>query len=463
MESLAAAAQPLSAANRRIRAPRARLAGGVIALSTLSIAASAVNYGSNLAFARALTPASYGDLTSLLAMSVVLAVPFAAVQTRLAGRIAARGSAGARVGGLVRGAVKRLTVISLAATVSYCVAIPLVADLLHLQAIGPHLALTALLFVSFMFPALQGTLQGLERWVAFGFVGLGVALSRLAIGLPWALSGGGAGGAIGGQAIGMSLCLAWLMWVLRGHLRGTDSGGSGTGSSGSDAGSSGSDAGSSAGVVADVAAASPSEQRERARLTGLAAGAAFVLYAVIANCDVVLAKIFVSPREAGQYAALATIGKMVVFLPAAVAVIVVPRTTRAGISGPERARVLRLAALLVGGAALAAIIPAALAPSFVVQTMFGARYLAGASGVLPIVCAGGGLALLYLLVTFTVAIEDARWTWLLVAGVALQVVSIAAFHGSPAQIALDEACVVAAVLALNEAKFHPLLRRGRNG
>ena len=342
MESLAAAAQPLSAANRRIRAPRARLAGGVIALSTLSIAASAVNYGSNLAFARALTPASYGDLTSLLAMSVVLAVPFAAVQTRLAGRIAARVSAGARVGGLVRGAVKRLTVISLAATVSYCVAIPLVADLLHLQAIGPALALTALLFVSFMFPALQGTLQGLERWVAFGFVGLGVALSRLAIGLPWALSGGGAGGAIGGQAIGMSLCLAWLMWVLRGSIEALIGPARGR---------------LRAGARTRLQRLGRRLQRRRSSqmsrrprcpssasvpLDRAGRGRRVVLYAVIANRrrrpgeDLRL-----DLAEAGQYAALATIGRRSCFSGGG-AVIVVPRTTRAGISGPERARVLRL-------------------------------------------------------------------------------------------------------------------------
>jgi O-antigen/teichoic acid export membrane protein len=446
MDSIAAAARPLRATDRPIRAPRARLARGVLALSTLSIAASVVNYGSNLAFARALTPASYGDLTSLLALSVVLAVPFAAPQTRLAGRIAARTSAGAEVGGLVRAAVGRLALIALVTTAAYCAAIPLVTDLFHLQAVGPALALAALLLVSFLFPALQGTLQGLERWIAFGLVGLGVALSRLVVGMPWALAGGGAGGAIGGQAIGMSLCLAWLAWLLRGHIRPGRAAGADPGA----AASAGERAGASAG------------ERTGAR-TGLAAGAAFVLYAVIANCDVVLAKMFISPRAAGEYAALATIGKMVVFLPAAVAVIVVPRSTRAGISAAERSRVLRLAALLVGGAALIAIVPAAIAPGFVLRTMFGTRYLGAASGVLPIVCAGGGLAVLYLLVTFTVAIEDARWTWLLVAGVALQVGSIAAFHGSPAQIAIDEGVTVAAVLALNELLFHPLLRRVRRG
>jgi O-antigen/teichoic acid export membrane protein len=332
-----------------------------------------------------------------------------------------------RVQYTVRHATAHLTVLAVIATLIYCAAIPLVKSALHLQAIGPAIALAALIFVSFLFPALQGALQGMERWVAFGLVGMAVASGRVAFGIPWALAGGGAGGAIGGQAIGMVFCLAALLWVLRVHVRRSDN------------------AAARAGI------------RRRIDVRGAAAGAAFVFFAVIANCDVVLAKIFMPPHQAGEYAALATIGKIVTFLPAAVAVIVVPNATRAGDSPRSRARVLRMAALMVGGAALIAMIPAAVAPTFVVKTMFGGKYLASTSGVLPIVCAGGGLALLYLLVTFTVTIEDTRWTWLLVLGVVLQIVLIGSFHASPTQVAGAQAAVVAILLVVNEVRFHSLL------
>lgn len=401
----------------------------VLLLTALSLAGSAMNYASNLAFARALTPASYGDLTSLLALSVVVAVPFTAAQTRVAARVSAYSRQGRwdRVQYVVRNALAHLTVIAIGATLLYFAIIPAIVPLLHLSAIGPALALGALIFVGFLFPVLQGALQGLERWVAFGLVGIGIAAARLVFGLPWALAGGGAGGALAGQAIGMLACLASLVWVLRVHVRSTGN------------------AAAWAGV------------RRRPDVRGVAAGAAFVFFAVIANCDVVLAKIFLSAHQAGEYAALATVGKIVVFLPTAVAVVVVPHATKAGNSAAGRARVLRFSALLVAGAALLAIIPAALAPNLVIRTMFGVRYLGSVSGVLPIVCAGGGLALLYLLVTFTVAIEDTRWTWLLALGVVLQVVLIGFFHGSPTQVAVAQAAVVLIVLAVNEVKFHSLL------
>lgn len=104
-----------------------------------------------------------------------------------------------------------------------------------------------------------------------------------------------------------------------------------------------------------------------------------------------------------------------------------------------------------------AIIPAALESTTVVNLMFGHRYVGMTSGVLPIVCAGGGLAVLYLLVIFTVTIRDSRWTWLLALGVGLQAGLIALFHHSVTQVAGAQAAVVLILLLINEAKYHSLL------
>ena len=67
---------------------------GVLLLSAFTLTGSFINYVSNLLFARVMTPASYGDLTSLLSLSVVIAVPFTAAQTRVACTRPARRSRG---------------------------------------------------------------------------------------------------------------------------------------------------------------------------------------------------------------------------------------------------------------------------------------------------------------------------------------------------------------------------------
>jgi hypothetical protein len=111
---------------------------------------------------------------------------------------------------------------------------------------------------------------------------------------------------------------------------------------------------------------------------------------------------------------------------------------------------------------LLAAAPAALAPEVVIKVMFGNAYTDATGGVLPIVCAGAGLAMLYLLVIYSVAIEDRRWSLLLGAGILLQIGGISLFHESPAQIALVQAVVVGIVLIGNELRFHRLLMAPRD-
>jgi hypothetical protein len=106
-------------------------------------------------------------------------------------------------------------------------------------------------------------------------------------------------------------------------------------------------------------------------------------------------------------------------------------------------------------------VPAALAPHLLVETMFGPKYAGASGGVKAIVCAGAGLALLYLLVVYTVAIQDRRWVWLLAGGVALQVAAISVVHSNPTAIATVQAAVIAVVLVVNELIFHPVLRAER--
>src|SRR4051794_9735040 len=162
--------------------------GGVVAMVVLTSAASAVNYASNLLFSRLLSPASFGDLTALLALSVILAVPTGAAQTVIAARVACHVADGNQrnVRYLARHALAHVGLIASVVTLAYIACIPVVKSVLDLQAIGPAIALAPLVWVMFMLPVVLGFLQGLDRFVAFGVLSLGVAVSRPAIGVPWA-------------------------------------------------------------------------------------------------------------------------------------------------------------------------------------------------------------------------------------------------------------------------------------
>lgn len=397
-----------------------------------TITASVLNYASNLVFGRLLGPAEYGDLTALLALVIVVSIPGTAAQTIVAERIARdRSTHDERdIAWIIRYAFGHIGAVACAIGLVYALALPFVITELNVRAPGPAFAVLPLLVLTFFLSLTSGFLQGLDRFVALGVVMLVVAVGRLAFGVPWAANGGGSGGAIGGQAIATLLAVLWVCWMLRAYFRNAPTG----------------------------AASSGIRRQPDAR--ALVASGAVAAFALLSNIDVLLAKLVLTPDESGQYAALATLGRLVFFLPSAIAIAMVPTAARARREGKQTG-VLRIAALLTGAAAVAVALPAALAPELTLRLMFGDSYTAAASGVLPIAVAGVGLAVLNLLVVYTVAMQDRRWPLLLFGGIFAQAAAILLFGHSPQSIATAQAAVIVGLLIVNELLFHPLLRAER--
>lgn len=410
---------------------RAHAVAGVSALAVLTLVASALNYLSSAIFSRVLNPVGFSELTALLALAAIVAVPTSAAQTVVAERVSFYSSAGRNdiVRYLVRHGIAHILVIAAVGTAVYVACIPLVVELLDLQISSPAIALAPVVFFGFVTPFALGVLQGLNRLVLFGLLLVAVSLARIVFGAGWASVGGGAGGAIGGQAIGMLGVVLLSAWFLRGSVRGRGSG------------------------------AATSGLRRKPDVRTVSASAAFVAFAVISNLDLILAKALLDREAAGDYAAIATVGKVVTFLPAAIAVAMVPNAAKAQAAGDGTAKVLRNAAALVLATAALAAVPVLAAPSLVISIMFGDAYVGARDGLLPIVLAGAALAMLYLLVVYSVAIRDQRWSLLLVLGVAVQVGGALLFHESAFQIACVQAVAAIAVLAINEVFSHSLLPR----
>jgi O-antigen/teichoic acid export membrane protein len=410
-------------------------ASATLIMMALTLLASGVNYASNLIFSRVLTPAGYGDFTALIALTVIVAVPSGAAQTIVADRLAAYGAAGDRttIAYLIRHAAAHVLVYATVLGTLYLAAIPLINSVMDLQSSGSAVALAPMLVLSFFTPVAFGILQGLERYTALGLVMLWIAISRILFGVPWALSdfGHGPGGAFLGMAVGNLTALVVVWWIVR-HQR----------------------------APAGTGAARAGAKRKVDAKT-IAAGGAFVGFAFLSNFDVILAKLVLDSHGSGEYAALATVEKILVFLPGAVALLMVPSAAKARAGTGDAARVLRISALAVLAATVIVALPAVLAPRFVIETMFGPDYAEASGGVPPIALAGLGLALMYLLVVYTVAIKDRRWVLLLAGGMVLQVVAILLYHDSPAQVATAQAVTVWLVLLVNEILFHPLVRARR--
>jgi O-antigen/teichoic acid export membrane protein len=272
-------------------------------VSVASLAGNASNYVFTVVAARLLVPASFGELSAVMAVLVVGIVPAMSVQTGVALHVAAaaKGSARRAAVGLGIGLGAAVAVLALAAA-------PVLVGLLHLRGVGPALVLPVALLAFPVFGALCGVLQGRQRFAALALV----------MGLDTLLR---IGGAVAGLVVGRSPTAALV--------------------------------GLSAGIALATAAAfvlcgRPWPAKPAGDLVrGVAhAGYATVGLVVLLNLDVILARNVLSARGSGVYAVGAVLAKAAYWLPQAVAVVVLPRLAdRAGRRSVLRAGVLAVLAI----------------------------------------------------------------------------------------------------------------------
>jgi O-antigen/teichoic acid export membrane protein len=404
---------------------------GALAISSLILVANGINYLTNLLFSHLLSSVGYGELISLLAIYAVLVVPASAAQVVVAKKVASLNAAGRQgeIHELVRYGFGHGAALGLAASALYTLAIPFVILALHLGKPGPAIALIPLVFLAFIQPVQLGLLQGLGWFTKLGMVLVLIALSQMILGGAWVLLGGGAGAAIGGESAGTVIALGLCVYWSRGLIH---AGGHGIAHRGF---------------------------RRKPTTRSATAVMTFTAFALIANADTVLAKVVLTPKQAGIYAAIATVGKVCLFLPTALTYLLVPNLARTQHTKGDLLTPLRRSArwtVLVG---LVVAVPLWVFPQFFVDLMFGRRYSAAASGVRPIVLVGIALALILLMCTFTTAIADRRWFLIVVGGIVLQVVGISTIHSSPGAIAWVSLVALLAVLVANEIIGYPLIRR----
>ena len=406
----------------------APLARSAIILTIGNLGASVLNYGSNIVFGRLLGPLGYAELSTLLSLTVVLGVVATAGQTVLAERISHYRLLGDRhtAAYLGRHAAAHMGTIGIGVAIAVLVSTPLLMSVFQVREPGPMIALAALCTVTFVFPVALGMAQGLELSGAYAVLVLAAAAGRLVVGSIWGMLGGGPGGALAGQAIGIVLASLVALVALRGQ-----------------------------GLAAGHGALTAGFKR-RPNLRAMQASGTYILFAVLSNVDMIAAKAVLSPYQAGLYACVSAFVKIVAYLPAAALILVVPRIVSAADDAARRS-VLRWGALMAVTIMALASIPLVAAPEPLVRLMFGSEYVEAAAGVRWGALAGCGLGLISLLVTYAVVIDHGRWQITLVVGMATFALMLVIAHETAVDVIRAQVLAVIAALLVNEATFHALL------
>ncbi len=351
---------------------------------------------------RQLGPDGYGTVSSLLALLGILLLPIQFISTtvvKYASSLSAVGQT-AQLNDLVRRLTALLLPVGVLITLGLVALSGLLSASLHLPTQG-IIIMAGAFVVALGAQVNGGAVQGLER---FGWVSsLGVLSTVLRFILAGALVflGFGVSGAMLGVILSVVLSYLISFWPLRGLLRG------GRLPSGS---------------LRSLGSYS---------LTAVIAGGSTTL---LMSVDTIMAKAYLSSENAGLYAALATIGKLVLFVSSSIVVVMLPRV--AALHHREESATHVVTQSLVGMLALSAVAEVVFfaVPALIIRVMFGAQYV-GVSGQL----AWYGLAMLMFalaqpLGTYFLAIGNRLYALVILACCAVQAILVVLRHDTINQI-----------------------------
>ena len=384
--------------------PRAALAKGLIFVGAATLVGNGAAYGLSMFAARVLDPAEFGAFGALMGVLIIVSTLSIALQTMTARRVAVAGASRAEAEGQ---AVRLATYLAIAiAVIGVFVAWPL-GDLLAIPYPAILLGLVSLSFVV-LGTASLGIAQGREEHMRFsaGFVANGVGRAVVGIGflLVFQSIEAAAVGLVIGCAIGAFISYriicpgAWSSSI-------------------------------AGGTYPEF---------------GHVAHALVVLF-TLTNVDVLLARVFLSESDSGEYSVGVLLAKIAFFLPNAIVIVLFPKMT----SGDNR-RAVVIATGLTALMGLAITLFSWAFGSLVVRVLGGAQYidLGLGTNAWRFALEGSAFALVQVLLYGRLAAQDRRAVVLVWVGLVALVVTVSLwFHDSVEQI-VTTVVIISLVLTL---------------
>jgi O-antigen/teichoic acid export membrane protein len=313
------------------------------------------------------------------------------------------GDATARVGSVLRHSWSWAWRWGLLAAATVALSGPLLAQFLHIDSPHPLWAAAFATLLLFVRPVTDGTLQGIQNFLGFGSVQILQSILRLVFAVLLIWLGWQATGVLLALPLGSAVALVLGVVLLRAYFR------------------------------------APAPERPRRSISWRYSAytlLGLLAFALMVNVDPIVVRRFFGDAAAAAYAPVVTLGKMNLFIPVGIGLVLFPKATQRQAAGRDSRPVLALAlaATLLPGLILTALYW--IIPGQIVEAVFGDAYadpgrLLGLVGLATTLYAGVNIWLNYAL-----SLERHTYVLLLAGIVALEIVGMALFHARLESIAL---------------------------
>ncbi|OGG24477.1 hypothetical protein A3A79_04815 [Candidatus Gottesmanbacteria bacterium RIFCSPLOWO2_01_FULL_43_11b] len=354
-------------------------------------------YFYHLFMGRLLIPSDYGALQSLISLSNILSVPTVTLNTVVAKFVSTYVGKGEKemISSLYYQLRKFLFIFLIIGGALFLLFSNPIMKFLHLENWVNVLILDLALFLGLINFLNRATLQGLSLFVPLTITQFIEAFGKLIFGVVAVLAGLRVPGAFGAFVLVVFISYGYMVTVLHKKL------------------------------------GKPSYRPLPIRAMGrYAIPSALMTIGVTAlyNTDVILVRHFLSAYEAGLYAALSVLGKIIFFGTAPVVTTMFPLVSEAHARGERYHRIFLLSLMFLVAIAGSVTLLFTILPTFMMKLLIGSQYLDAAVYLAPFSLFLSLCAVIYLFVNFFLSIHRTRAVYVVVAGAIVQAVALSLFH-----------------------------------
>lgn len=362
------------------------------------------NFVFHLYMGRHLPETEYGILYRLLALLMIVSVPTATIQTVLT-KYTAHFKAGnqyARIHFLLFHFLKRVSFYGLLGFLIFLAASRRVASWQHFPSQEPVIILGVLLLLSVVSPSLGGIIQGLQKFNYLGWSMIGGVISRLFLGVIFICFGLGVNGALYATILAALVGLIIITFPLKSLFK------------------------------ARELKSSIDFKEIYSYFTPVALSLLFFM--LLTNIDVLLIGNFFNPVEAELYSAAAFVGRMILFFPMAIVIVMFPKASELYAQRKDSFLILKKSLVYVGLLAGGATLFCLLFPQFIIRLIWGGRYQASTPLIGKFALAMALFGLVNILFFYQLSVHRFRFLYLAGIFTLLQIIALALFHNTLSQV-----------------------------
>ena len=405
---------------------RSKFASASALLMLSMTVVNAGNYIYNLIMGRWLGPSLFADLSLIVTLLLVVTFLTAPIQMTSARYAAIHTADGddKTLASLRRFIWFVALSLGLTLTAFFAVFAPALKNFFHTQSSLPFVIFGMALPFSMVQAVERGMLQGRTNFKILAISYQVEMWSRLLVSILLVALGLSVNGAV----IGISLSFVFTWWVVRSAVTGLES-------------------------------REPVSKTVRMELLAFAAPVLVSQLGqiLINNSDVILVKRFFETSDAGKYAALALIGRIVFFATWSVVTTMFPIVAQKQKMGEAHTHLLWISLGIVGGISLPVVLLTLFFPQWVITILFGEKYLSVANLLWLYALATSLYSMANVVINYRLSLGMGRETGFAIAAGFAQVLGIVFFHASLAQVVYVQVIVMAALfLAL---LWHNFLHR----